>query len=173
MSWKPKKPLTNYNEAYEFALNRLSYRDYSQKDLEVKLAGRLCPPDIIEQVVNKLVDYAFVNDERYAEKVFKNWLAKKYYGSNHLRMELHKKVVREDLIPQMLQKLSTEEELERALNAAQSYRKKNYKKYGEKNRECIANLARALTAKGFSGSMIRLTFNRLESNWDEESQLDT
>lgn len=164
---KAKKQLTNYEQAYSFALNRLSYRDHSQKDLEMKMQQRSCPPEIVKAVIEKLQEYSFLNDAKYAEKVFAAWLAKKYYGVNHLRLELKKRQVSDELSTKMVGLLSEEAELERAFLAAKGCQKKNNKKYDLTNSVGKANLARALFTRGFNGNIIRLALNRLGSDCGE------
>lgn len=159
--WQKKKLLTNYNEAYDFALNKLSYRDYSKQDLERKLKERSCPEEIITAVTQKLEEYSLLDEKRYAEKVYHAWLAKKYYGINHLRLELRKKCVREDYFSYIESLLTENEQVERALNAVRICQKKNPQKYDQSNKEGAMNLARALMTRGFSNSVIRLTLNRL------------
>ena len=164
---KAKKPLNNYEQAYSFALNRLSYRDHSQKDLEIKMQQRACPPEIVKTVIEKLQEYSFLDDAKYAEKVFAAWMAKKYYGVNHLRLELKKRHVSDELSSKMIGLLSEEAELERAFMAAKNCQKKNNKKYDQTNSVGKANLARALFTRGFNGNIIRLALNRLGCDCDE------
>lgn len=162
MPTKPKPPITSVAAAYDFALTKLSYRDHSQQDLEWKLRMRQCPQEIIDQVVIKLKDYKLLNEENYANKVYRSWLAKKYYGKGHLYLTLMKKQVKKELISGILDKLTEEEEAARAFDFGGDCLKKNSKKFGLTNEKGAANLARALATRGFSGDLIKKTLKQLE-----------
>jgi regulatory protein len=162
MPIKPKLPITTVAAAYDFALTKLSYRDHSQQDLEGKLRMRQCPQEVINQVVVKLKDYKLLNEENYGNKVYRSWLAKKYYGRGHLRLTLMKKQVKKELINSILDKLTEEEEAARALDFGSNCLNKNPRKFGPTNEKGKANLARALATRGFSGDLIKKTLKQLE-----------
>ena len=161
MQRRAAKQLTNYAQAYDYALVRLSYRDYSEKDLERLLRQHACPQEVIGEVLAKLKEYSLLDDARYADKVYAAWLAKKYYGINHLRMELKKKNVSDELSAKIAASLSEEMDLERAIDAGKNWQKKNDKKYGLNDKDGSSRLARALFARGFNGNVIRKALNRL------------
>lgn len=161
MQRRAAKQLTNYAQAYDYALVRLSYRDYSEKDLERLLRQHACPQEVISEVLAKLKEYSILNDARYADKVYAAWLAKKYYGINHLRMELKKKNVSDELSAKITASFSEDMDLERAIDAGKNWQKKNDKKYGLNDKDGSAKLARALFARGFNGNVIRKALNRL------------
>ena len=158
---KGQKPLLTIEEAYNFALRKISYRDYSQKDLEGKLRERNCPSDIIAQVVEKLKRYKYINEEDYAKGVYRRWLEKSYYGKGHLRIELMKKKVQSDLIPGILDSFSQETEEERALNFATTALRRNKKKYGPENEKARGNMARALATRGFNSDIIQKVLEKV------------
>ena len=154
MVQKSKKVLTNYDQAYDFALDRLSVRDYSAKEMEGKLRERSCPSAIITQVLAKLLEYKFIDEERYGQRVYEYWLSKKYYGRQHLRMTLMKKKVRADLISDLVKQLSHAEEEKRAESYTDSVLTKLSKKYGEETQKIAGALARGLGSRGFGPEII-------------------
>jgi regulatory protein len=162
MPIKSKPPLTSLAAAYDFALTKLSYRDHSQQDLEGKLRMRQCPQEIIDQVLIKLKDYKLLDEENYGRKVYKSWLAKKYYGRGHLRLTLMKKQVKRELIDSIVDKLTEEEEEARAIDFGSSCLKKNLRKFGFDTEKGKANLARALATRGFNGDLIKKALKQLE-----------
>ena len=167
MQRRTAKQLTNYAQAYDYALVRLSYRDYSEKDLERTLQQHTCPQEVIDEVLSKLKEYSLLDDAKYAEKVYSAWLAKKYYGINHLRLELKKKNISDDLAAQITASFSEDIELERAVDAARSWQKKNNKKYGLDKKDTLPRMARTLMTKGFNGNIIRKALNRLGADFAE------
>lgn len=73
---RSSKSLTTEQEAYDYALDMLSYRDYSRKDMELKLRRKGAEAEIIKNTVQKLVEYGFLDERRYAQRVFEAWLSK-------------------------------------------------------------------------------------------------
>lgn len=167
MQRRTAKQLTNYAQAYDYALVRLSYRDYSEKDLERTLRQHSCPQEVIVEVLGKLKQYSLLDDAKYADKVYSAWLAKKYYGINHLRLELKKKNISDDLAAKITDDFSEDMELERAVDAARSWQKKNNKKYGLDKKDTLPRMARTLMTKGFNGNIIRKALNRLGADFAE------
>ncbi len=148
--------------AYDFALTKLSYRDHSQQDLEGKLRMRQCPQEIIDQVVIKLKNYKLLNEENYGNRVYQGWLSKKYYGRSHLQLTLLKKQVDKNIIDTIVQKLTAEEEEERAIDFGINCLKKNSAKFDLTSANGRVNLARALATRGFCGYIIKKTLKQLE-----------
>lgn len=164
---KNKKTLTTYAEAFSYALDKLSYRDYSQKELEGKLQECGCPFAIIQEVMAKLLDCNFINEERYAQLVYRSWLAKKYYGKLHLRQYLVKKVVREDYQKQLLESFTREEEAQRALALASSQFPKYQRKYKDDKQKLKAAMGRTMAAHGFRSEFIWSILGKLFNEIDE------
>ncbi len=167
MQRKTTKQLINYNQAYEYALKRLSYRDYSEYGLKKLLLQHYCPEEIANEVSAKLKEYSFLDDARYAERVYSAWLAKKYYGMNHLRLELQKKNVKEEFAARIIASFSDEMQLERAIKAAKKWQEKNNKMYELEKRDYLAKLARFLMVRGFNGNIIKMALNRLGCDFAE------
>ena len=157
---KSKKLLASYEEAYDFALDRLSVRDYSTKDMEGKLRERNCPSALITQVIAKLLENKFIDEERYGQRVYEYWLTKKFYGRQHLRMTLMKKKVRSDLISGLVKQLTHAEEEKRAEAYTDSNLPKFRKKYGEETQKIAGALARGLGSRGFSTEIISIMLGR-------------
>ncbi len=151
---KSKKLLEDYEEAYNFALDRLSVREYSVQEMEGKLRERSCPSTIIPQVIAKLLEFNFIDEERYGQRVYEYWLSKKFYGRQHLRMTLLKKKVKSDLVAGLVQQLSYQEEVKRAEAYTESSMPKFKKKYGADKEKIIRALARGLASRGFGTEII-------------------
>ena len=57
---RSSKNLTTEQEAYDYALDILSYRDYSRKDMELKLKRKGADAVIIKSTIQKLLEYGFL-----------------------------------------------------------------------------------------------------------------
>lgn len=73
---RSSKNLTTEQEAYDYALDILSYRDYSRKDMELKLKRKGADTGIIKSTIQKLLEYGFLDEKRYGQRVFEAWLSK-------------------------------------------------------------------------------------------------
>ena len=161
---RSSKNLTTEQEAYDYALDILSYRDYSRKDMELKLKRKGADAGIIKSTIQKLLEYGFLDEKRYSQRVFEAWLSKKYYGRSHLRLELQKKNVAERYINDILAQLSEAEEQERAEKALQSCLKRNPKKYDPATQEGRAAIGRFLYARGFASKYIQKSINNIHGS---------
>jgi len=151
---KSKKELTTYSEAYSFALDKLSIRDYSQKELEGKLQGRGCPSAVLKEVMTKLLECKFINEEKYAELVYRGWVSKKYYGRLHLKQYLMKKNVREDYQQNILHEFTPAEETDRAEAFLRLQLPKLRMKYKTQEEKLRGAVARALSSRGFGSDVV-------------------
>ncbi|CAK7041511.1 regulatory protein RecX [uncultured Phascolarctobacterium sp.] len=161
---RSSKSLTTEQEAYDYALDMLSYRDYSRKDMELKLKRKGAEAEIIKNTVQKLVEYGFLDERRYAQRVFEAWLSKKYYGRSHLRLELQKKNVADRYVNGIIAQLSDTMEEERAENALRSCLKRNPKKYNAETQEGRAAISRFLYTRGFSSKYIQKSINNIHGS---------
>lgn len=169
--WKQssKKTFENAEQVYDYALNLLALRDYSGNDMLAKLMQKGAEQHMAEAAVVKLKEYNFINEERYAQKVYEYWLDKRCYGRQHLLAELHKKNVSELYIPQILEQLTDETEAERAEIASEIFLRRNAKKIKsseENNNKIYAAAARFMAARGFSTRYIHVIMDKLHLNDD-------
>lgn len=164
--WKQKsqKNLSTEQAVYDYALDMLSYRDYSRKDLELKLQRKGAAAELIPAVIDKLLEYGLLDEKRYAQRVFEAWLAKKYYGRAHLRLELQKKNVDARYVAAILAQLTDELEQERADAALQSCCKRNQQKYDPETQAGRAAIGRFLYTRGFAGKYIQKSINNIHGS---------
>lgn len=117
---KSGKALGTYAEAYNFALDKLSLRDFTRFELRDKLLERECPEDLADQVLAKLTERHFLDDARCAARITAAWRGKRFYGRQYLRLMLSKKQVPQELIQEELAQVTEEEETERACDWART-----------------------------------------------------
>ena len=171
MPWqKPKKSLTTSNQAYEFALKLLGNRDYSEQELRSRLVRRGATPEFCDQVVAKLKEYHLLDEQRYAQKVYEAWLAKKVYGRLHLQAELVKKQVEPQYVPGILAQFTEELEQQRALAAYTVVTQRKDKKYDCTTEKGVAALLRYLTSRGFSAPALHRVLAEAKRRLTESGQ---
>ena len=148
---KNNKTFDNEKDAYNYALTLLNYRDYSIAEMQEKLRKCSVSDAYIKAVTDKLCGYGFLDEKRYALRVYDSWLAKKYYGKGYLKNTLQKRSVDDEIINEVAGLVEADAEIERCCAAADSYIKK------KKAMKVKAGLGRFLFARGFSVDLIKKT----------------
>jgi len=159
---RPKQVLETEQQTYDCALNLLSYRDHSQKEMRQKLTRKGASAEQIESSIEKLTEYGIMNEERFAQRVYESWLAKRVYGRQHLVAELQKKGVPKEYMGPILEQFTEAMELERAELAAEQFCRADRKKIEQglqsedpkAKQRLYAAAGRYLASRGFCGGYI-------------------
>ena len=154
---KNNKTFDNEKDAYNYALTLLNYRDYSIAEMQEKLKKCSVSDADIKAVTDKLCGYGFLDEKRYALRVYDSWLAKKYYGKGYLKNTLQKRSVDDEIINEVAGLVEADAEIERCCAAADSYIKKKKRSSFEDAMKVKAGLGRFLFARGFSVDLIKKT----------------
>ena len=97
--------------AYIRALNYLSYRPRSIKEIELNLKKYNVPETIIPEVIKRLKSNNFVNDQEFAKLWIENRNTFRPRGKRALQVELRQKGINNEDIQPMLDELVDEESL--------------------------------------------------------------
>lgn len=97
---------SNFRRAYQYALYRLDYRDYSAKEMTDKLVQTYKNEALCLAVVEKLKKVGIINDARYAEKLARKLVEVKKYGYIRAKRELKLKGISEFIAVDALEKYS-------------------------------------------------------------------
>ena len=163
---KPKNKLDSFEHVYGYAMNMLNYRDYSSKDMLLKLKSKGANEEDAQKAVAKLTEHRFINEEHYAQQVYRAWLNKKTYGRQHLAMELYRKNVAEECVPEIMAAFTAEDELLNAERATKEFISRNRRKLQNFDDKLVAAAARFMTNRGFATRYIQVLLEaiRAESN---------
>ena len=163
---KPKNNLDSFEQVYGYAMNLLNYRDYSSKDMLLKLKSKGANEEDAQKAVAKLTEHRFINEEHYAQQVYRAWLNKKTYGRQHLAMELYRKNVAEECVPKIMAAFTAEDELLNAERATKEFISRNRRKLQNFDDKLVAAAARFMTNRGFATRYIQVLLEaiRAESN---------
>mgnify|MGYP004455532627 CR=1 FL=1 len=87
----------------ERALHMLSLRDHSCQELRQKLVARGCPLEVARHIIERCLDWKYLDDERYAERFVKmkalgGWGSRRIY-SELLRRGIEAEVARRACAP--------------------------------------------------------------------------
>lgn len=167
MRIKPiKTKLETAEQVYSYAMNLLNYRDYSSKEMFLKLLSRGASEENSKLAIAKLLANGFINEMHFAKQVYRHWLNKKDYGKRNLFIELHRKNVSEDCIPVIMDCFTEEMEEVHAQRAIELfiYRKFSRIKYNEKTLAAAAT--RFMTNRGFPPKYIQVLLDTVRKDDD-------
>lgn len=102
-----KRARTNYS-AFDTAVYYLSFCDRSKKELIDKLKEKGYQDSEIDEALDKLIDYGYLSDERYALSYIKGHIQSR--GSRRIALELSGKGVPADMTRMLLSELEIDEE---------------------------------------------------------------
>ena len=139
--------------AREQALNLLSLRPHSRKELQDKLVRKGTDPEAAEAAVEWLTEHGYLDDAAYAAAVARHY-AKKGYGARRISSELYRRGVARELWDEALGELpGPEGEIDRFLRSRL--------KHPEDPAE-VRRVSAALSRRGFRWEEIRAALNRAE-----------
>lgn len=137
----------NKKQTFNKALDLIAYRDHSSKEIKDKLTRKGYDNDSIEEALNKLDEYNFINDEKYAINYSNYSLKNKKNGKNKIIYELKQKGIPSHI----LNSLEFDEEKEYEVAKDLCYKKLNTLRDDERKRE---KLYRYLSSKGFTHTIV-------------------
>ena len=136
-----------YQKALSYSLRIISYRDYSEKRVRMKLEKRY-EKEIIDKVISELMDCKYINESRSIKSYLKERMQYNLWGPFKIYRSLLNKGYKKDLIKRELDKLSSDEVLNYCKKALLNYCTKQNKDI-EKDK-----LYRFLYGRGFSHDTI-------------------
>ena len=142
--------------AFIAGLRLLSYRDHSSKELVTKLVQKGHKREYSESAVEKLSEYGYVNDERYALYLASSLLERKGMNSNAIRSELLRKGISREISDNVVESLDIDPVLRIIDLLNTKYSRKISDEKGVKR--TVASLQRL----GYKWSDINTAFRRLE-----------
>ena len=147
-------------EARRKALSLLEKRDYGRDELVSKLVEKGAPAPDAEAAADKMVEYGFVNDEKYAGMVVRHYAAKGY-GAARVREELRRRRLPRELWDAALGQMPDNSAVAAAI-LAQKLRGRGA------DRDALRRAMSALVRRGFSWDEAR----RAADSYLAEMELD-
>lgn len=81
----------DYQEAYALSLRLLNVRFLSEGELRKKLKAREIRTDVIDEVIIRLKEERFIDDDRLAREVYRLYANKHQYGHRYICNRLHRR----------------------------------------------------------------------------------
>ncbi len=111
--FKKAKPLKNpedVDHGYNYALFLLNLSMRTEGEIREKMKARGYIPKVIDEVIAKLHQDKYVNDEYYAEMFLENMKRFKYYGRFTVRRKMSENKLPKEIIESSLQEFFTAED---------------------------------------------------------------
>lgn len=91
------------------ALRLLEMRDYSRKELILKLTQKGEPLEDAEAVADRMAELGVIDDERYSRMLVRHYAAKGY-GACRIKQELYRHGIHTDLWDEAMEEMPSQEE---------------------------------------------------------------
>lgn len=145
-----------YIRGKEQALRFLRFRGRTEKEIREKLKQKGFQENIIDEIVEFLKEYDFVNDTKLASQIVQ--FKQQEYGKNRIRQELYKKGISDELIQKEISQIDEKTEYEKALKLAQKKRKEI--KDADK-KKIYGKIGRYLIQKGYEYETVMKVLNNI------------
>lgn len=138
--------------ASNYALNLLSFRARSEKEICDRMLKKGYEPSVIENTVRYLKEQRYVNDREFAEAFIKDKAELSHYGRNRIKTELFKKGISKELVDELIEdNIQSDTEYETAKELAES-KMKSYQK--DRKDAQYRKLSGYLLRKGYSYDVV-------------------
>jgi regulatory protein len=150
--------------AYQRAIKLITYRDRSIAEIRQSLHQKQIPEEIIENVINRLGENGLLDDKRFANLWIENRNEFRPRSHRMLALELRKKGISEDIISQVLENTTADEELahKAAQNQIRRYMTLEWQDFRRK-------LGSFLARRGFSYETVDLTVHQIWAEYRSDN----
>ena len=145
------------------ALYILAQRDHSAKELYDKLIKNY-PPELCTLTVETMRDFGYLDEEKYARKLFKSYM-NKGWGKSKIRFELKRRGLPEGLIALCEEEYDDEDYIE---EITELINKKYINKLDFSDYSSVQRVTAALARRGFSYDDIKIAMSRVREECDED-----
>ena len=154
-----------YVDAKQTALNYLAHKPRTEEEVRRKLRKTDAPSTVIEDVIERLYELSYLDDEAYAEDYVRNRFASKKYGPVRIRRELVERGVDRHVADEAVADLFADED-PRA--AAREHAEKRWGRLADEDdpRRRRQKLYRYLRRRGFTSDTINPILDDLERGAD-------
>jgi regulatory protein len=150
--------------AYQKALNYLSYRSRSEREVSDNLRKHKFPNDVIQDVIDRLRRNRLVDDHDFARIWVENRSDFRPRGRRALSVELHRKGIQRDIIDEVLQDLDEDElAFQAAIKQSPKYQGLDWEGFRKK---MVAFLARRGFSYGVAAPIVKKIWSEVNPSPD-------
>lgn len=151
------------------AMHLLGGRDYGRNELIEKLKNNYSEETAVK-VAGLMCEYGYVNDERYAEKLAKQYIKVRRYGKSRAALMMRQKLLDAETVEAALSRYSSEDI---TAEIAEILRKKYWDKLflpGLEGKKEMQKVTAALARRGYAYSDIKNALYLVKDEIDEQSE---
>lgn len=143
------------NEALKFAMKLISLRKRSVFEIKKRLRKKKFEGDIIEEVLQELENYKYLNDEEFAEAYINDRINFNPRGRFLIKKELNERGIAENIIERKIEELLSEE---KEIESAKKMTEKKSRTINDRTDKIKVNqkIRSYLQSKGYSFDIINL-----------------
>ena len=157
------KQTVSVRRAYNYAVNLLSRRDHSERELMTKLTQKGYS-DGAEEAIIKLRDGGYVSDERFARLYVRELQTFKKYGKRRIEQELYRKGVDREIIREVLEETDFDE------SDLVSLIERKYGRYLSDEKGIVKTI-NGLLRMGYSYGEIRNALREINENIESDEEV--
>lgn len=154
-------------KAYHLALNYLSYRMRTVKEVKDYLEKKDIHEKIIASIIEKLKSYQFIDDKEFAKAFVRSRMNSGSKGPSMIKQELRTKGVPVNDLESALKHYSKEEQIKHAKKWIQKQRNK---KIRESEQMFIQKVTKQLLSKGFPFEIIEISIQEEKVELSDDDQ---
>ncbi|MCA1024146.1 recombination regulator RecX [Halobacillus litoralis] len=157
----------NLHKSYTLAINYLSYRMRSEKEIRDYLTEKETDPEQLDEIIQRLKNERLLNDQEFARSLVRTRVTTSSKGPLMVKKELIEKGVHDQIAADALHHYSFDEQFEKALKFAE----KKMRNDGRKSyKQQIQNVQQTLMQKGFTGDVIKEVLTQLPDEENEDAE---
>jgi len=154
-------------KATNVALNYLSHRMRSKKEIISHLKKKEVEDPIIPEVLHKLEEYRYVDDREFAIAYVRTQINTTLKGPDIIRRELNEKGIEQSIITDSLKKYTQDLQIKAAQKILEKTANRSQK---ISDFEKMQKIDQALLRKGFNWDVISIVKEEMESEEDSDEQ---
>lgn len=143
-------------KAYNLAVNYLARRMRSKKEIEDYLVQKEVDEPVINEVIHKLTEQRYINDQEYAVAFVRTQANTTDKGPNVVKMELKEKGIPDGILLEALDEFPFKQQIEKAGKITEKFYQKNAKESSKIKKQKLEQL---LLRKGYSYEVINIVEN--------------
>ncbi|ECL7820179.1 recombination regulator RecX [Listeria innocua] len=151
------------------AINFLSHRVRSEKEIRDYLRKQEMEPFAIDEILKKLADMDYINDVEFAELYTKTQIKTTLKGPRTIERELVEKGLTREIISQVMEEYASDIQLENATKQAMKIMKRNNKSAKKMLQQKIIT---DLIQKGYSSEVAKMAAIEATSELDVADEAD-
>lgn len=156
-------------KAYNLAIQYLSRRMRSETEVRTYLLEKDTVEPIIQEVIHKLYEYQFLNDEEYAVAYVRTQKNTTDKGGELVKRELVERGIKEDLIVKAIKEYPFEAQLLKARQLCEKLIQKNRR---DSERTLHQKIEQFLLRKGYPMEIIRSAFEDAVVSKDQDEEME-